>query len=394
MGEAILVLNAGSSSLKFTEYLVGSGGVLTVTRRGKAEELFGAGARFQARDAGGAVLADHVWPGGAPGHEGALDHLLDWLGSGPGAGLRLAGVGHRVVHGGARHRHPVRIDAGVVAELERLVPLAPLHQPYNLLPIRLIAERQPGLAQVACFDTAFHADMPEIARTFALPAHLRDEGVRRYGFHGLSYDYIASRLLEIDPVAATGRTVVLHLGNGASICAMQAGRSVATTMGFTALDGLVMGTRCGSIDPGVLLYLMQAHRMDAAALERLLYHESGLLGVSGIASDMRTLLESEAPEARFAVDLFAYRAGREIGSLAAALGGIDAVVFTAGIGENSAGIRARVAAHAQWLGLVLDPDANLAGGPRISAAGSRVSAWVIPTDEELVIGRQTLALVG
>jgi acetate kinase len=274
------------------------------------------------------------------------------------------------------------------------VPLAPLHQPHNLLPIRLIAERQPGLAQVACFDTAFHATAPELAQAFALPARITGLGVRRYGFHGLSYEYVASVLPDHDPVAAAGRTVVLHLGNGASMCAIRAGRSVASTMGFTALDGLPMGTRSGALDPGVVLYLMQELGMDGAAIERLLYRESGLLGVSGLSSDMRVLLESDAPAARFAVELFAYRIGRELGSLAAALGGLDAMVFTAGIGENAPAIRTLAAAHTGWLGLEIDAGANAAGGPRISTPASRVAAWVIPTDEERMIARHTLALVG
>ena len=390
MTGTILVLNAGSSSLKFTQYRLADGG-LEVARRGNLEELYGA-AWFRARDAGGAALGEHAWEA-PPGHAGALDHLFGWL-EAQGDAENLIGVGHRVVHGGRDHAAPVLVDAGVLAALERLVPLAPLHQPHNLLPIRVIAERRPGMAQVACFDTAFHAGAPALAQAFALPAEITDEGVRRYGFHGISYEYIASVLPELDPVAAAGRVVVLHLGNGASACAMLAGRSVATTMGFTALDGLMMGTRCGALDPGVVLWLMQAKGMDADAIERLLYRGSGLLGVSGVSSDMRVLEASEAPAARFARDLFAYRIGRELGSLAAALGGLDALVFTAGIGENAAGVRADVAEHAAWLGLELDAAANAAHGPRISAAGSRVAAWVIPTDEEQVIARHTLALVG
>jgi acetate kinase len=393
VADAILVLNAGSSSLKFTQYHVREGGVLEVAVRGNLQELYGA-ARFRALGATGATLDEHAWEGEAPGHGGALDHLFGWLRRQAAAGDRLVGVGHRVVHGGADHSAPVRVDAPVLAALERLVPLAPLHQPHNLLPIRLIAERQPGLAQVACFDTAFHATAPELAQAFALPARITGLGVRRYGFHGLSYEYVASVLPDHDPVAAAGRTVVLHLGNGASMCAIRAGRSVASTMGFTALDGLPMGTRSGALDPGVVLYLMQELGMDGAAIERLLYRESGLLGVSGLSSDMRVLLESDAPAARFAVELFAYRIGREFGSLAAALGGLDAMVFTAGIGENAPAIRALAAAHARWLGLEIDAGANAAGGPRISTPASRVAAWVIPTDEERMIARHTLALVG
>jgi acetate kinase len=281
----------------------------------------------------------------------------------------------------------------MVAQLERLVPLAPLHQPHNLAPIRTLLERSPELPQVACFDTAMHRSNPAVAQMFALPFELTESGVRRYGFHGLSYEYIASVLPRFDARAAQGKTVVLHLGNGASMCALQAGRSVASTMGFTAVDGLPMGTRSGALDPGVVLYLMDERGMDARAVEKLVYQESGLLGVSGVSSDMRELLESDAPRARLAVDLFVYRIGRELGSLAAALGGLDAVVFTAGIGERAAPIRERVCRQAAWLGLELDAQANAAHGPRISAASSRVAAWVIPTNEELMIARHTRELL-
>ncbi len=280
-----------------------------------------------------------------------------------------------------------------LAALEKFVPLAPLHQPHNLAPIRLLLERAPELPQVACFDTSFHRTNPEIAQMFALPAELHAQGVRRYGFHGLSYEYIASVLPKFDTKAARGRTVVLHLGNGSSMCAIQAGKSVASTMGFTAVEGLPMGTRCGSLDPGVILYLMDQRGMDARAIEKLIYNQSGLLGVSGISSDMRTLLASEDPRAKLAVDLYLYRIRRELGSLAAALGGLDAVVFTAGIGENAAIIRERVCRDAAWLGLDLDAAASAASGARISAPASRVSAWVIPTNEELMIARHTRALL-
>jgi acetate kinase len=280
-----------------------------------------------------------------------------------------------------------------VEELEKLIPLAPLHQPHNLAPIRILMERTPQLPQIACFDTAFHRSNPPLAQMFALPAELTAAGVRRYGFHGLSYEYIASVLPQFDEGAAQGKTVVLHLGNGASMCALQAGASVASTMGFTALDGLPMGTRCGAIDPGVLLYLMDEHRMDARAIEKLLYQQSGLLGVSGISSDMRTLLASREPRARLAIDLYCYRIGRELGSLAAALGGLDALVFTGGIGENAVAIRERVCRDAAWLGVELDPAANAAGGSRLSTPGSRVAAWAIPTNEELMIARHTCRLL-
>jgi acetate kinase len=287
----------------------------------------------------------------------------------------------------------VRVDAAIVAQLERLIPLAPLHQPHNLAPIRALLERSPALPQVACFDTAMHRSNPAMAQMFALPAELTEAGVRRYGFHGLSYEYIASMLPQFDPRAAQGKTVVLHLGNGASMCALQSGRSVASTMGFTAVDGLPMGTRSGALDPGVILYLMDERGMDARAVEKLIYQQSGLLGVSGVSSDMRELLESDAPGAKLAVELFVYRIGRELGSLAAALGGLDAIVFTAGIGERAAPIRERVCRQAAWLGIELDPHANAAHGPRISTASSRIPAWVIPTNEELMIARHTRALL-
>jgi acetate kinase len=392
MADAIIVLNAGSSSLKFSVFVARETG-LELDVRGNLEEIQTA-PHFVAKGRDGRVRAEKSWGAGARlGHEGALDHLLAFL---PGelAGDRLVGVGHRVVHGGAAYAQPVRVDRRLLAALEALVPLAPLHQPHNVAPIRVLLERTPDLPQVACFDTAFHATNPELAQRFALPAELHAAGVRRYGFHGLSYEYIASVLPSLDARAAAGRTVVLHLGNGASMCALEAGRSVTSTMGFTALDGLVMGTRCGTLDPGVMLYLMDERGMDARAIETLVYHRSGLLGVSGLSSDMRTLLASDAPRARLAIDLYVYRIRRELGSLAAALGGLDAIVFTAGIGENAPAIRSRVCRDAAWLGVELDPRANEQGGPRISTAGSRVSAWTIPTNEELMIARHTRRLVG
>jgi acetate kinase len=285
------------------------------------------------------------------------------------------------------------MDAAVLAKLEKLVPLAPLHQPHNLAPIRALLAAVPDLPQVACFDTSFHRTNPEIAQRFAIPAALHDAGVRRYGFHGLSYEYIASVLAQYDAKAASGKTVVLHLGNGASMCAIEGGRSIASTMGFTAVEGLPMGTRTGSLDPGVILYLMDERKMDARAVEKLIYNQSGLLGVSGISSDMRTLLASDDPRAKLAIDLYCYRIRREMGSLAGALGGMDAIVFTAGIGENSAEIRTRVCRDASWLGVELDAAANAKGGPRISAAGSRVSVWSIPTNEELMIARHTRRVI-
>jgi acetate kinase len=306
----------------------------------------------------------------------------------------LVGVGHRVVHGALEYTRPVRLDAQVLAALEKFIPLAPLHQPHNLSPIRILLERAPGLPQVACFDTSYHRSNPEVAQRFALPAELHEAGVRRYGFHGLSYEYIASVLPQFDAKAAQGRTVVFHLGNGSSMCAILAGRSMASTMGFTAVEGLPMGTRAGSLDPGVVLYLMDELKMDTRAIEKLIYQQSGLLGVSGISSDMRTLLASAEPGAKQAIDLYVYRIGRELGSLAASLRGVDAIVFTAGIGENSAELRERVCRDAAWLGLDFDADANRSGARRISRPGRRVGAFVVPTNEELMIARHTRKLLG
>jgi acetate kinase len=392
VSDAIIVLNAGSSSLKFTEFSVGDRGTLDPQVSGVLEELYGR-ARFRAKDADGNVVGEHAWEeDAAPQHAGALEFLFSWL-RGRARDGKLIAVGHRVVHGGSVYAAPVRVDAKILDILDDFVPLAPLHQPHNLLPIRLIAERRPDVVQVACFDTAFHRTASPLAQAFALPASITDRGVRRYGFHGLSYEYIASVLPQYDSRAAAGKTVVLHLGNGASMCAVHGGKSVASTMGFTAVDGLPMGTRTGNLDPGVVLYCMQELKMDAAAIESLLYKESGLLGVSGISSDMRELVESTDPKAKLAIDLFVYRIGRELGSLAAALGGLDAIVFTAGIGEHAAPVREAVCRQAQWLGVEFDAAANAErGARRISAPASPVAAWVIPTNEELMIARHTLAL--
>ncbi len=387
MPDAIAVLNAGSSSLKFSLFEP-RGGELSVFASGQAEGLF-TSPRFVARDSSGKVFDEKSWGDGASlGHEGALDYLIALLRARFSA-YTLTAVGHRVVHGGPDYARPIRVDAGVLAALERFVPLAPLHQPHNLAPIRLLMARQPDLPQVACFDTAFHRSQPAVAQAFALPREFGERGVVRYGFHGLSYEYIAQALPGHDARAATGRTVVLHLGNGASMCALAAGRSVASTMGFTAVDGLPMGTRCGNIDPGVLLYCMNELHMDARAIEKLIYQQSGLLGVSGVSSDMRTLEASADPHAREAIDLFVYRIGRELGSLAAALGGLDAIVFTAGIGEHSVSLRERVCRDAAWLGVALDPAANAAGAIRISTPESRVAVLALPTNEELMIARHT-----
>jgi acetate kinase len=387
VADAITIINAGSSSLKFALFVV-RGGDLTLDVRGQLDGLYTA-PRFVAKDPSGRTVAARSWGEDAKlGHDGAMEHLSGFLREQL-ADDRLVGVGHRVVHGGLEYADPVRIDDHVLKALERIIPLAPLHQPHNLAPIAALLGRAPEIPQVACFDTAFHRTNPDVAQRFALPAELHEAGVRRYGFHGLSYEYIASILPAFDAKATTGRTIVLHLGNGASMCAMDAGKSVASTMGFTALDGLPMGTRCGTIDPGVMLYFMDELKLDARAIERLIYHESGLLGVSGISSDMRALLGSADARAKLAIDLYVYRIRRELGSLVAALGGLDALVFTAGVGEHAAVIRERVCRDAGWLGLTLDGAKNLAGGPRISASGSHVSAWVIPTNEELMIARHT-----
>jgi acetate kinase len=391
MGEGIAVLNAGSSSLKCSLYAL-DGDALELAWKGQVEGLGTPQARFVAKGAGGAVVGTHHWPDSeSPTHADAVRHLLGFLRES--GGPTPVAVGHRVVHGGTRFVEPVRVDNGVLAALEQLVPLAPLHQPHNLAPIRAIAAAAPDLPQVACFDTAFHRTQDPLAQAFALPASITERGVRRYGFHGLSYEYVAQALPAVDARAARGRVVVAHLGNGASMCAMHAGRSVASTMGFTAVDGLMMGTRSGALDPGVILYMMDELGMDARAIERLLYRESGLLGVSGLSSDMRTLLASDEPRARLAVDLFCYRAARELGSLGAALGGLDALVFTGGIGEHAASVRARIVDGGAWLGLELDPAANARHATRITTPDSDVHAYVVRTDEELMIARHTLALV-
>jgi acetate kinase len=392
MKDAILVLNSGSSSVKFSVFVV-ERNTLELELRGQLESLF-TSPRFVAKNPSGKVIAEKSWGGGVKlGHEGALEHLRTFL-LGSAAQMRLAGVGHRVVHGGVKYAHPVQITQQTLADLQALIPLAPLHQPHNLRPILAITEQMPEVPQVACFDTAFHCTNPPLAQMFALPKALTEAGVRRYGFHGISCEYISSVLPERDPRAAVGKTAVLHLGNGSSMCAMAGGKSVASTMGFTAMEGLPMGTRCGSLDPGVILFLLEQSKMDVRAVEKMLYNESGLLGVSGVSSDVRTLLESKEPGAKLALDLYLYRIGRELGSLAAALGGLDALVFTAGIGENAVAIRERVCRDAAWLGVELDVVANAKGGPCLTTRRSRVTGWVIPTNEELMIARHTLRVLG
>ncbi len=388
--EAIVVLNAGSSSIKFCTFRRNGAG-LERELRGQVAGL-GTAPRIVAKR-GADLVAERRLSDGPMVHAEALDVLLDLLRAEL-HGETIVGVGHRVVHGGLEFMAPTRVDAGILGRLERYNPLAPLHQPHNLAAIRLMLERLPGVPEVACFDTAFHRTVPEVAQLFALPPRFAAAGVRRYGFHGLSYEYVASVLPALDARAAAGRTVIFHLGNGSSMCALSAGRSVATTMGFTAVDGLPMGTRTGALDPGVLLFMFDELGMSVREVERLLYHESGLLGMSGVSSDMRELLASDAPAARLALDVYVYRARRELGSLAAALGGLDAVVFTAGIGENQPEVRRRLCADATWLGLELDAAANQRHGPCISAAGSRVTAWVVPTDEETMIARHVAQLLG
>jgi len=392
MPDAVLVLNAGSSSVKFSVYALGERDRLALDSKGQVEGI-GTQPRFVAHGSDGAKLRDEAFAiSGADGHDQALRRLGGWLRERL-ADDRLLAVGHRVVHGGVEFAAPVAIDASVLAKLESLCPLAPLHQPHNLAAIKAIKTQMPGLPQVACFDTAFHRHHPELADWFALPRRFYDEGIRRYGFHGLSYEYIASALPEVAPEIAKARVVVAHLGSGASMCGLRDGRSQDSTMGFTALDGLPMGTRCGALDPGVVLHLNRAHGMDADAIERLLYHDCGLKGVSGISNDMRDLLASDDPKAAQAIDLFVWRICRELGALAAALGGLDGLVFTAGIGERSPEIRARVCARAAWLGIELDDKANRSGGPRISTSASKIAVYAIPTDEELMIARHTLAVL-
>ena len=362
----VLTLNAGSSSLKFA--LFGDTGIAPVR------------------------IAEGKIEGIGRNYDVVLDDVLQWTQQHL-AGAALTAVGHRIVHGGD-FANAMLLDDAAMATLTALAPLAPLHQPHNLAAVAALAKLRPGLPQVGCFDTAFHQTMDATARRFALPQDMEKAGIRRYGFHGLSFEYIAGRLQEIAPAQAGGRIIIAHLGSGASLCALKDGRSVDTTMSFTPLDGLVMATRCGALDPGVLLYLMQTRGMDAAGLQDMLYDRSGLLGVSGISDDMRVLLASDAAGAKAAVELFVWRAAREIGALAASLGGLDGIVFTGGIGENSPPIRAAIAARMDWLGLTLDDAANRAGAVTISMAGRAALAWAIPTDEEAVIARHTRALAG
>jgi acetate kinase len=385
MDSYALVLNAGSSSLKFCVYQRPATGAWRLAARGQVDGI-GSSPKLTAKDSSGTRLVEQVLDAAVRDVRAASDVLARWLRDQFG-GARVLGVGHRVVHGGARYGKPCIVTPEVIENLRALAPLAPLHQPYNVGAIEDVAERMPGVPQVACFDTGFHRGQPAVAQLVPLPAEIRDSGVQRYGFHGLSYEYIASTLPEVAPAIADGRVIVAHLGSGASLCAMKARKSLDSTLGFTALDGLCMGTRPGSVDPGVVLHLFQTLKLSAKDVETMLYKKSGLLGVSGISNDMRTLEANPDPRARLAVDYFVYQAAKHIGSLAAALGGVDALVFTAGIGENSATVRRRICEASAWLGVALDPAANERHGPRISTDSSRVSVWVIPTNEELMIAR-------
>ena len=383
MNEAIISLNSGSSSIKFGLYRLDAAGTPSHAGGGKIEGI-GTAPRVSVRSDDGAISWEKQWPDPAMTHEALLHELFDWA-AGHLAEERIIAIGHRVVHGGTAFARPRIVDAALLEELEALCPLAPLHQPHNLAAIRVLADLVPDLVQIACFDTAFHHDRPELATRFAIPRLLHEQGIRRYGFHGLSYEYIALRLREIDPGLAAGRVIAAHLGNGASLCAMANGRSRDTTMGFTALDGLMMGTRSGSIDPGVVLHLIRQIGMTPVQVERLLYHESGLFGVSGISSDMRALMADGSPAAEEAMDLFAWRAAREISALLPSIGGLDGLVFTAGIGENDPAMRARICERLGWLGLSIDEEANQRNAPVISAPDSAVAVRVIPTDEERMI---------
>jgi acetate kinase len=392
MDSYALVLNAGSSSLKFCMFQHPPGAPWQAGARGQIEGI-GTAPHMTVKGAGGEKLVDEKLDPSVRDGRAAIDVLSGWLRSHYQAG-RLVGVGHRVVHGGSRFSGPTVVTRPILAELTALTPLAPLHQPHNLAPIEAMFERMPDVPQVACFDTGFHRGHAPVASLVPLPPELCRDGVERYGFHGISYEYIASMLPRVAPEIANGRVIVAHLGSGASLCALKDRKSVDTTMSFTAMDGLCMGTRPGALDPGIVLFLFQKLGLSVKQVEEVLYKKSGLLGISGISNDMRDLLGRSEPEARLAVDYFVYRAAKEIGALAAVLGGVDALVFTAGIGENSAEIRRRISASSAWLGIELDDAANAGKGPRISRPQSRVSVWVIPTNEELMIARHTSSLLG
>lgn len=392
MSDIIPILNGGSSSLKFSIFEIVDEQSLALRITGQIEGL-GRSPRFVAKNEKGDLLEERHWENASTIDHGFLfGYLVGWA-TGQISGSAVRGVGHRVVHGGLEYDAPVVIDDRVVATLERLCPLAPLHLPYNLNYIKTARMMNPQIPQVACFDTAFHRNHPKMADLFALPRDYYDEGIRRYGFHGLSYEYIASVLPEVAPEIAAGRVIVGHLGSGVSMCALSNGRSMDSTMAFSALDGLAMGTRPGALDPGVVLHLIREKSMTADDVEKLLYGKCGLLGLSGISNDMRDLETSSHPNAREAIDFFVYRASQGLGAMAAAISGVDGIVFTAGVGENSPAIRASICRAAEWMGVELDEAANEAGGPRISTVDSPVSAWVIPTDEDKMMALHTLGLI-
>jgi acetate kinase len=392
-GKTILVINTGSSSVKFAFYTGEDGGSLSMIYRGELENI-GSNPKFRLKNSKGETVEDSKLDSDtASTHEGCFMWLEDWLDSNL-PEIKPSAVGHRIVHGGSVYTAPVRLDNNVLTKLEEFDALAPLHQPYNLSGVRAVMSAHPGLPQVACFDTSFHRTQPETAEMFGLPLEYYDSGVRRYGFHGLSYEYIAGKMKEIAPSHADGRVIIAHLGNGASMCAIKGGKSMATTMGFTAVDGLPMGTRSGSIDPGVIFYLMREKGLTADEVEELVYKKSGLLGISGITNDMKVLQSSDDPRARLAVDYFVYRAVRETGSLAAAVGGLDAFVFTAGIGENSPYVREKILSGLGWLGVQIDEEANNSNSLIISTSESKVPVYIIPTNEELMIARHTARVLG
>ena len=392
MNEFALVLNAGSSSLKFAVYRLVTRVGWEVAARGQVEGI-GLAPRMSARDGTGTLMVTPTTSAAIRDGHTAFEHVVDWLRA-TFAESRVIAVGHRVAHGGPSHAGPAIVTPEVLAGLRELVPLAPLHQPYNLAPIEFVVRRLPAVPQVACFDTSFHLGKPAVARLIPLPRDICRSAMQRYGFHGLSCEYIASELPRVAPEISAKRVIIAHLGSGASLCALRDGRSIDSTFGFTALDGLCMGTRPGSVDPGVILYLFQVLGLAAKEVETVLYKRSGLLGISGVSNDMRDLLQSREPAAREAVDYFVYRAAKEIGALAAVLGGIDGLIFTAGIGEKSPEIRQRICAASTWLGIELDERANATNASRISQTTSAVSVRVIPTNEELMIARHTGQLLG
>jgi acetate kinase len=389
MSNAVLAINSGSSSIKFGLFHIEPKGPVLVWKA--LLEDSSSAPSFIARSPSGDILTERRW-GSNASHQQLFQELLDWI-EGHLGSERLIAVGHRIVHGGREFDRPVRLTADVIAAIDRLTPLAPVHQSRSLEPVLALAALKPKLPQVGCFDTAFHHALSPPVSRFAIPRILEAEGLRRYGFHGLSYEYIAQRLGEISPHLPGQRTIVAHLGNGASLCAIREGRSLDTTMGFSVLDGLTMGTRCGAIDPGVLLYLQQVRGMSITELQRLLYHDSGMLGVSGVSGDVRSLLKSADPHAAEALDLFAFHVARQSAALANTMGGLDCLVFTAGIGEHASEVRSMICARLQWLGLEADPAANKARAEIISKSTSRVEVRIIPTDEELVIARHTMGLV-